>query len=751
MSPANTANNLLNTVKDFSTDFILHWKTPAKGNYVSYKEIAGYSIGNFGQWLAKALVGKFALDTANVVIGQTLGVEPNHIMIMNVINTFICFWFTMYRSNVIDNSRNREGRFRPFIKRYGIPTVLLAFALVWFPYDRLPDGGLTGTGYLMKCVIVLLFFLGIQFCMPFYDAGFGNLVMVISPNSQERTAVYSVVSVAMSLAPTIYNPILTAISDKLPNRSADLELYRWAFFPICIVGLALSYVAFYATKERIIQSRAHINKISLSRAFREIIRNKNFWVLLLAGWVGFLESASGQIFDWSFTYQESMPWETKAVVDAIIGNAGLWAILFAPLLTKYIGKRRIMIWSNVLQIAMLALTYNTYNIIFMLSVFRFVNFFMGILQDTIRPAIDADIRDEQHYRTGERIDGMFGLAGYSSTLISMGTGFVLPALQRKAGIHSDNGAVDNYGNPNIWWALRDVATFDKMCRTMIIASVIGATANVIPMFFYDLTEQKQRGMSRVLKIRAMLEDYSNGLATPEQISEGVDIVRQARADQTAQPVEITKNMTRKERYEARIRNEDISVCHYVIDELKKFDTPEYKLRMNISKKIVDAGFDGLYNYSPIALPEEPKMAKIVKEYNKELKLAAKHITKKYPERNIIAPDPAAMEALYDSPEETTEQARAKTAAIRAMENERSRFIDSAKPWLDAKRLLAECENQEHWDAIFEGYEDARRQAEENERLAAETARLELERKRAETERLRLQRIAEKEQKKAGKS
>ena len=60
-----------------------------------------------------------------------------------------------------------------------------------------------------------------------------------------------------------------------------------------------------------------------------------------------------------------------------------------------------------------------------------------------------------------------------------------------------------------------------------MASVVGATLNVIPFFFYDLTETRQKAMVHVLRIRAYFEDALGGIATEEQKNEVVEIIDNA--------------------------------------------------------------------------------------------------------------------------------------------------------------------------------------------------------------------------------
>ena len=152
---------LLQQAKNAIGSIKTHWNIPPEGYSVPYKEVAGLSAGKFGYYMAIALAQQITLSGSNIIISQALHVDPVHINIMNVVSTVVCFWFTLIRSHWVDNTHSREGRFRPFMKIYGIPALAFASALVWFPFHLLPNGGeaisgtVWGTGYWMKVVIRL--------------------------------------------------------------------------------------------------------------------------------------------------------------------------------------------------------------------------------------------------------------------------------------------------------------------------------------------------------------------------------------------------------------------------------------------------------------------------------------------------------------------------------------------------------------------------------------------------------------------
>ncbi len=76
---------------------------------------------------------------------------------------------------------------------------------------------------------------------------------------------------------------------------------------------------------------------------------------------------------------------------------------------------------------------------------------------------------------------------------------------------------------------------------------MGATLNVIPFFFYDLTETKQKAMVKVLRIRAFFEDAMSGISTKEQEVEVKEILNTAKVYANKKALTVKKGMSKSEK------------------------------------------------------------------------------------------------------------------------------------------------------------------------------------------------------------
>ena len=448
----------------------------------------------------------------------------------------------------------------------------------------------------------------------------------------------------------------------------------------------------------------------------------------------------------------------------------------------------------------------------------YMNGFMGAFAHILNPAIQADIRDYQQYKTGERIDGMFSAVATIGTVITLLTSSVLPAIYEKGGITRENAVAvtsdpnvlsrmlgdgktvgtilaeqfangqDNYSNA--YSALYDLDILSSLLHVLIIISAVGALMNVIPFFWYDFNERKQKSVVRVLKVRAMFEDYGNNALSDKDIVEAVDLVKNSREMAAAAPKTVDKKSYKsisdkakrkeaKKLYrEALEFNEEIEISKFVCDELDKFSKPFYKDYMARCRKVYDAGLEGLRSMDindinreiseAKAMPKKTAQDKEVRsmyvDMAKNKKYALKAIKKYYSHGEaFVKPDFAVLEGYYEAEDKCNEELKAlyaKQSATRKakdyaqfgaikdeiklleakkkeivklgkLESDKiANFSSAAKPYVDAETKLKQMENYTHFSEIAEQYADAKARYEAAE-AEKEAQRIKLEQEEKE--------------------
>ncbi len=832
-----------------------YWKKPPKDRYMSFKEIASYAFGGIGAYLIVCMSIPCILGATNVFLSGTIGIGLTDMYIMYVIGVLAGIPLTGVRANIVDNTRNKAGKYRPYLLRMGIPCAVIFVLMVWFPYNKL--NLLVGTGevfgrsaaYVAKCAVVLAFNIALQFFYYFFYDAYENLIHVLSPNSQERADVASVKSIIYSFGPTVYNIIIPIIAALLKTNQTDIKVYRIAFPVIGVIGTLLVFVVYANTQEKIIQAKTHVIQIKFTDAIREVAKNKYFWIISLASWIGFLETAYANILYWLCNYGGACSQPTYAVITTVYGNASLWGMLLAPFCIRKWGKKKVQIVTNLFNIVFILCMYpfflgtsgadgNIKNyVIWAVMACLYLNAVVGAFAHILNPSIQADIRDYQQYKTGERIDGMFAAVATIGSVITLITAGVLPALQEKYGMTSAvaqkvtsdaslmsrvlpgadkpigqmlaeqfaNGQ-DNFTNASS--ALYDVnGILLPLLRILVIVAAVGATLNVIPFFFYDLTEAKQKAYVRVLKVRAVFEDYGNNALKDKDLVEMIDLVNNAREMAVATPKTLDKSSYKnisdkaerkaaKKAYRADVEyNEEIEISKFVMDELNKFNSTLGKHKLEAYNKIFQAGLDGIKNASveeakeqlnqakamPKASQEEKEIRKFYIELAKTQISAIKAYNKYYGSVNEFKElgfetieeffnkedelderieELAKLSHVARKDKDSQEVARLK-AEIKKLSEERkavrklskaemdkhAQFNRAAKPYVEAKKLLTQQENFSHFDEIVAKYDTAKENVAIAEKAEAEAEAKRLAEEKEELERRKAEKAAKKQNKK----
>lgn len=808
----------MNNIRKFISDAKIYWKRPPAGRYMPYKEIVSYAVGGIGAYFLIYVIQQLTLAVNNFIIGNVIGIQPGILYVIYVISVISGFPSTAIRATIIDNTRNKKGKYRPYIMSMGIPTCILAIGFVLVPYENIES-------QYIKAAIILLFNIGFQFFYMFFYDSYENLIMVLSPNTIERSDATAVKAIVYSIAPSITTAVIPIAAKFLTGGSiTNFNLYRILYPIFSIIGILLSTIVYANTQEKIVQARTHAVQIKFFDALKAVAKNKYFWIISLAGWLGFLESSYGVILNWLYEYKKACSPEEFTIIGLIYGNASFWGMLFAPFAIRRFGKRNVLVFTNIMNIFFIALMYpiieaHPENMIWMVLICLFMNGVVGAFAHILTPSLNADIRDYQQFVTGERIDGMFSTVGLIGSVITLLMSGVLPTVYTACGINETTLAQKSGEITQIMTkylkegeTLRELITydvlyidsiFDKVMLALIMLSVVGAIINVVPYFFYDLSEVRQQGMVKVLKLRALFEDYGNNALSDRDLVEAIDMINEAKEYSVKEPVEtnkkalkeklgVTGKELRKACKEARELNEKIEVSKIVVKELNKFSDPVVQVQFEQAKKIYAAGLAGLTNVQPDeverarALPASNEQEKAIRKNAIELaklrRSCAHAIITKH-DGKIEAFDTSIFEPLFEKEDtindaltdaylklsdakkakdkekvlqikETIKELKAErkvvAAKIKDATEQNSVYTRLAKPYTDAKRLVVQEENYQHYDEIVSMYDEAKVRADEQRRKEEEEfARLEAE-KEAYAAQLKAEKLAAKQAKKKNK-
>lgn len=649
-------------IKAEARKIVSYWKTPPEGRYMPFKEIGALSMGGMGVRFIVNIVSTMILSTGNVLIGNTIGIPPMPIYYIYVISVLAGFPLTALRARIIDYSHNKKGKYRPYILSMSIPTAVLATGFVYMPYDRM--------SLVLKCSVVLLFNIGFQFFYMFLNDAYDNIINVLSPNTYERSDVFSIKCITDSFAPTLTNILLPIVAQLVTGEQTiyDMKVYRAFYPPLLFIGSVMSVLVYVGTKEKIVRPREHIVAMSFTDMFIAVAKNKYFWIISLASCLGFLESSFANILGWMYNYQKVCSAGSYALITTIYGNSALWAMIFAPFLVRKIGKKKLLVYSNLLNILFIAIMYPVVKdapTVYMIWMFLFCLFVNGVVSQvtvTITPGINGDIRDYQQYITGERVDGVFSVAGLIGSIWTLGTSSVLPAIYDKAGLNSTVAKSLGFDGSNVYDVLYNEAYFRSVCAVLIVASVVGATLNVIPYFFYDLTENRQTAIVRILQIRAAGTDCINGTGSEEETAKAVELIKSAYANAARELLKTDRKSIASENGDSSVRrekrrrikeNNETLISRMVVEELEYYKDGLGKYELERARAIVRGGTEKLGELRTVSVEEaqrvrkeDRKKGRLLMEFAKAEAYSRKAVSGKYSEGLRVVEDDE-FEALFN--------------------------------------------------------------------------------------------------------
>ncbi|MBQ7295495.1 MAG: MFS transporter [Clostridia bacterium] len=709
-------NNIKEKAFDIFNTAKSYWFTPAKGNYIPYKEVASLSGAGFGVHWTTLLATTIFLDASNFLVGASIGLKPMDLQIMLIVANLVGIPMGIFRAWYYDNHSLKGGKFLPFLRRTALPLAVVSLVFVWLPYEN--------WGYITKAVVVEAMYLLLNVFLCFYNESYTYFQQIITPNAQERANVMSISQVVYSLAPTITNLVIPLVAG-LTWGLNNIWTYRVIYPAFTVVGLILNTIFFRKVKERLILPKKKPDPIRIIDAVREVAKNKYYWIVQAAAWVVFLESGYGVVLGWSFVYSHDGQYAASlGLANTIIGNAALWSMLLAPFAIKAMGKRNLLITANSINILVLIVLYFTYKNLIVICVLWYFNTFINTFWNIVQHNISADMRDYHQWKTGVRIDGLFGPLGMIGTVIGFFTGMFYPSIYEKMGLLEDYNV------------LYDDAMRNSLFEVLIICSAVGALLNLIPFLFYDLTENKHKAYVDVLKIRAMFENYGLGVLEDDELVEAMEIIHMTKEldGKEKQAVDksaliAAKQMPRGTDEEKQLRAEAIRQAkseikavkernlaiernYIVMEDLNKFSGETARIRLAQANRTLALGSVYIYDNEKQELKRAkamPKSTKQEKEIRSDainlarMKKEAAALIRKYGEECLKAPDERMKEEIINRETSSFADSLRQRRELRKYMKAESVYMRVTKPCREAANLIAQANNYTHDEELEERY------------------------------------------------
>ncbi len=539
--------NLFRQVKFFVKDFFAHWNIPAKeGYYLSNKEFMAYAVGGMGVQGMGILTQYFAI-TMGVHLAYVYNFDQQIVLYTSWIMAILSLFRAPLVGWIIDNTNTKWGKYRPYLLFTGLLSVACFWLLAFIPNLFMPGEGDAYTDarkWLVVGSYQLIYFIALTI-YSFFSFGRVGLSQVITPNTNERTKLYSVGGVIDSLGPSIVQMLFPLIANGVYGQQGLVfkEQYgSWTteqvqqaglgfgmeniltyqvIFPImgCIC-VALALVMFFGTKERIIQEKKVKQKISFIGGIVKSFKNKYFWIFNISNVLAFgrLLIFTSVNYVCAYMIGGSLGGNLRGIIPTLMAVGFVPGMLFSPLIQKYLGKKKMTLLSfagsatiSTLILLLVLFAYNGAATPYLIFVGIFLHNIFAALWTVTSPAMTADYCEYQQWKTGDRLDGyMSQYTQVFTTVCGMFTGLLVSEILINIGAKDSV----SYENPEV------------MRNVFIMWAVLGVACGVlamIPFFFWDLTEKKQLEMARELKIRAMQNKLEDNEFTQDDVKEAMEL------------------------------------------------------------------------------------------------------------------------------------------------------------------------------------------------------------------------------------
>lgn len=447
---------------------------------LSNKEKFSFAFAGFGQNMVITFVMTFML----IYLYEGVGFSTAGIASLTIILTIAKIWDAindLIMGVIVDGTRSRWGKLRPYILFTAAPIALLTIMMF-----HVPDLSET-----LKLAYFGIIYLCWDAIYTMSDVPYWGLAGALSGDTNERT---SLISLSRTFG-TIALGVTTLLGPQLAHWlsfSGKTTASGWTYASavISIAGMCLFTLAFFNTREKIEYSS---EKVSFKKTMSAIIQNKPLFLILLGSALGFgrniIQVGGAVVAFMVFGDESKFTLLGASIIAAIIISTSI-----TPMVLKKISKKNLMIISSLLSSAAYTVMYLIgYSSIALVLIMVFITgFFTGFFM-VVQTAMIADSVDYMEYRTGKRNEGICfsGLTFVSKLMGALSTtafGVAVAAIGYSKGV-------------SITPVMQGGVYF-----TITIIPAISCLLGIVPFLIYDLTESRlNEMMSVVLKRRSLGE------------------------------------------------------------------------------------------------------------------------------------------------------------------------------------------------------------------------------------------------------
>lgn len=443
-------------------------------------------------------------------IYDVVKIDFNLLAIQNVIATVWDTFNDSFIGVMVDKTRTRWGKFKPYVLFGEIPLTILGMWYWLIPFI-FPD---TPGNYIPKWIFYFAMSIITETAGTFTSVAKTGFLSTITPEPLERSRLIALANVSSHLVEDLPKQIFGIIFDLIANKKLNLPLPKlFSTFGIVCASASAAFALFFITtsRERVSQS---IKQPSVKHCFRAIIHNKPMLTYLLSQFLaGFNISKSRTNF--YIDVLGSVTWKTIVGIPAFPVKFISYSFV-EPLRRRFATKTLWILedaWTDMLWLLVFGIGSINKNfmkkpiILPMMAIEEIFEMCVYGLRRVVPAEIQNEALDYCEWKNGYRSEAMIGV---SMSLISKLQGAVMGSVNNivmgKIG-YIQGMEIGTQTDKTKWWI------FALGTGIPIISSCLG----IIPKFFYPLSaETREKMYADLQERRAAMSEFMK-TATKEEI------------------------------------------------------------------------------------------------------------------------------------------------------------------------------------------------------------------------------------------
>ncbi len=478
-------------------------------NYIGTKETVAYlfndwsnafNINNYSQ--------RFIWDVVKIdfKIAAIVGIFTGAWDIIN--DTFI--------SAIVDNTRTRIGKFRPYLVMFQIPMTLIGL-LYWFIPYFFPN---TAATFVPKLIFYYVFSVFTETANTFTGVARSGYMSTITPNPNERVRLITLAELLTGyMGEDMPRYIFGFMYDMVTTGRWKVQL-RTIFMGMgvtcALISSAFTLWFFLVSKERVPQS---IDRPSVKDGFKAIFTNYPVLLMCLSDFLAGFGVGTSQDNYWIDVFgQNSMINTLKALVSGISGPVGSISYAFVAPLRKRFSSKFLWVGSDMygdfvtFGFFLLGITNKNYlKLKPMLIGYGFTEFLSKLLFG-VNKVINADLWNEAmdycEWKHGYRMEATTGVAkGLVQKLQGIFMGTINNLVMSKVGYVQ-----------GLKVGTQDERTKKWLFYLCTVVPLVTSALGIVPKMLWPISKKKRAQMYYELSERRsqMVNDYLESVNAAEE-------------------------------------------------------------------------------------------------------------------------------------------------------------------------------------------------------------------------------------------